>query len=195
MEQKPEPTQSRKKRLHPTEEEVLEEIRQRGRAARNVRLLHEERMTFGERTADVLAQRVGSWTFILAFLSLCMIWAGVNSLRLLFTPWDPYPFILLNLFLSLLAGLQAPVIMMSQNRQTERDRLHAEQDYEVNLKAELEIEELHLKMDTLRQQQWHELLALQQRQIEMLEEQVCLLRGLHAQHCGVNDEAAKNPPR
>jgi uncharacterized membrane protein len=91
---------------------------------------------------------------------------------------DPYPFILLNLFLSLLAGLQAPVIMMSQNRQEERDRLRSQADYEVNLKAELEIEQLHGKMDDLREQRWSELLAVQQQQIKLLEEQIALLRGL-----------------
>jgi uncharacterized membrane protein len=90
--------------------------------------------------------------------------------------WDKYPYILLNLFLSMLAAIQAPVIMMSQNRQEDRDRIRAQNDYEVNLKAEIEIEELHRKLDELREGQWRELIAIQNRQIEMLQSQLSLLR-------------------
>jgi uncharacterized membrane protein len=91
--------------------------------------------------------------------------------------WDPYPFILLNLLLSLVAGLQAPVIMMSQHRQEDRDRIRAEHDYEINVKAELEIEGLHAKLDLLRETQWAELVEMQQRQIALLERQLEMIRG------------------
>ncbi|MCX6021380.1 MAG: DUF1003 domain-containing protein, partial [Chloroflexi bacterium] len=134
-------------------------------------------MTFGQRMADMLARLAGSWRFILGILGVCGVWMLLNSRELLFKLWDPYPFNLLSLALSLMAGVPAPVIMMSQNRQEERDRLQAQHDYEVNMKAELEIEELHQKMDDLRLRQWQELLELQQRQIAMLEEQVRRLRG------------------
>src|SRR5437868_5771855 len=129
--------------LRDAERQVLDRISQRETIARNVHELHEQQMTFGERAADRVAQFVGSWRFIGIFFGLILIWAALNSIELILKPWDPYPFILLNLFLSLMAGVQAPVIMMSQNRQEKRDRLSAEQDYEVNLKAEMEIGQLH----------------------------------------------------
>jgi uncharacterized membrane protein len=147
---------------------------------RNVNDLHAEQMTLGERLADHLAAVAGSWNFILLFLGIIAVWVAINSLVLLSRSWDPYPFILLNLILSLLAGLQAPVIMMSQHRQEDRDRIRAEHDYEINLKAELEIEELHTKLDLLREAQWAELVEMQRRQIALLESQVELLRGLAA---------------
>ncbi len=138
-------------------------------------------MTFGQRISDHLADVVGSWGFILGFLAMIVLWIGVNTFLLVSRkPWDPYPYILLNLMLSLLAGIQAPVIMMSQNRQEAKDRIRAEHDYEVNLKAELEIEQLHLKMDTLRETQWRELVAMQQHQIELLEKQIALLQEVKA---------------
>ena len=108
--------------------------------------------------------------------------------------WDPYPFILLNLFLSMLAAVQAPVIMMSQNRQEARDRLRAEQDYEVNLKAEMEIAQLHGKMDELRERQWQELLGIQERQINMLDEQINLVRQVVATVCALPPGAADSNP-
>jgi uncharacterized membrane protein len=144
--------------------------------ARNVNDLHASQMTIGEKLADRLAAVAGSWRFILGFLAMIATWVAINSLVLLNQSWDPYPFILLNLLLSLVAGLQAPVIMMSQHRQEDRDRIRAEHDYEVNVKAELEIEELHLKMDLLRETQWAELVEMQQRQIALLERQLEMLR-------------------
>lgn len=166
------------------EREVIRRLRSK-RVSRNVNELHEEQMTFGQRISDRLADVVGSWAFILGFLGLVILWIVVNTV-LLFSrkPWDPFPYILLNLMLSLLAGIQAPVIMMSQNRQEAKDRIRAQHDYEVNLKAELEIEELHLKMDTLRETQWRELVAMQQQQIEMLEKQIVLLRELKRDSAG-----------
>ncbi|MBL9105562.1 MAG: DUF1003 domain-containing protein [Myxococcales bacterium] len=130
---------------------------------------HEQR-TLGERVADRIAAFGGSWTFIITCLGLLSCWMLVNSLVL---PgdraFDPYPFILLNLGLSMLAALQAPVILMSQNRQAARDRTDAAHDYEVNLKAELEIRHLHEKLDELREQKWLALVEMQQKQIEMLQ--------------------------
>ncbi len=126
--------------------------------------------TRGQRAADAVASFGGSWTFVGLFAVVMLTWVGLNGYLLAVrgSTFDPYPFILLNLFLSMLAAIQAPVILMSQNRQSEKDRLHAEHDYEVNLKSELEIMLLHNKIDTLRQTQWTELLALQKQQLDML---------------------------
>ncbi|MGE5125920.1 MAG: DUF1003 domain-containing protein, partial [Betaproteobacteria bacterium] len=123
------------------------------RVARNPNEVLEEKTTYGEHVADAVARFGGSWAFIFAFASFLLVWVGVNTV-LLFgrpQPFDPYPFILLNLFLSMLAAIQAPVIMMSQNRQDAKDRVRSELDYQVNLKAELEIMELHEKFDRLEQ--------------------------------------------
>ncbi|MBA50152.1 MAG: DUF1003 domain-containing protein [Paracoccus sp. (in: a-proteobacteria)] len=130
----------------------------------------EDTYTFGERLADGVAEFGGSWTFILSFLAVLIFWMLLNVLFLGARPFDPYPFILLNLVLSCLAALQAPVIMMSQRRQEKKDRLRAENDYRVNLKSELEIRQLHEKIDHQLAQQWEKLVELQQIQIELLEE-------------------------
>jgi uncharacterized membrane protein len=127
--------------------------------------------SFGQRAADAVARFGGSWTFIILFAIVLCGWVLLNSWLLArngATGFDPYPYILLNLFLSMLASIQAPVILMSQNRQGEKDRLDARNDYEINLKAELEIMALHEKMDALKVRQWEELIALQQEQIRML---------------------------
>jgi len=111
--------------------------------------IHEkERATFGERTSDAIARSVGSWGFIIAFLIVLFIWIGANVI-LLSRAYDPYPFILLNLVLSCVAAIQAPLIMMSQNRQETKDRLRAENDYRVNLKSEIIMQDLHRKMDQI----------------------------------------------
>ena len=125
----------------------------RSRATRNPNEVIEERLTLGDRLADRLATFGGSWKFILIFSALLIVWMIVNSL--LGTPFDPYPFILLNLVLSSLAALQAPVIMMSQNRADAKDRIRAELDYRVNVKAETEVAELHQKIDELREELIH----------------------------------------
>jgi uncharacterized membrane protein len=124
----------------------------------------------GQRAADAVAAFGGSWTFIFTFFAILVVWVGLNSFVLAQhdKAFDPYPYILLNLFLSMLASIQAPVILMSQNRQAEKDRINAEHDYEVNLKAELEIMLLHEKVDLLRENQWGELIKMQQEQIELL---------------------------
>jgi uncharacterized membrane protein len=147
------------------------ELRRRfpkGPISRDVHQEFEERLTFGQRTADRVAAFGGSWTFIVCFLLAMGIWIGLNVAG--YFRFDPYPFILLNLLLSCLAALQAPVIMMSQNRQAAKDRMEAQHDYEINLKAELEILALHEKIDELREARWRDLIQLQQRQLEMLAE-------------------------
>jgi uncharacterized membrane protein len=130
----------------------------------------EENATFGARMADAVAGFGGSWTFILTFAAVLVGWITLNMVGLFARPFDPYPFILLNLVLSSLAAIQAPVIMMSQRRQETKDRLRAENDYRVNLKAELEIRQLHEKLDYQLAHQWAKLAELQQIQIDLLEE-------------------------
>ncbi|MEN3147813.1 DUF1003 domain-containing protein [Neorhizobium sp. IRAMC:178] len=131
--------------------------------------LLERNPTFGERIADKVATFGGSWTFILSFLGVLVVWMGINVVGLFAQPFDPYPFILLNLVLSCLAALQAPVIMMSQRRQEQKDRLRSENDYMINLRAELEIRQLHEKIDHQMAHQWERLAEMQQIQIELLE--------------------------
>jgi uncharacterized membrane protein len=128
----------------------------------------DEKVTLGQRLADRVATFGGSWTFILSFGSFLLLWIIINALFLLNKAFDPYPFILLNLILSTIAALQAPVIMMSQNRQEEKDRERAKKDYMINLKSELEIRMLHEKLDHLIIHQQHELLEIQKVQIEMM---------------------------
>ena len=131
------------KRLRSTDELLRTQV------SRNVNVEEDERMTFGERIADKVAAFGGSWTFIITFGVVLLSWVATNTLALHDKGWDPYPYILLNLVLSMLAALQAPVIMMSQNRQSAKDRLKADLDYQVNLKAELEVAELHHKLEKL----------------------------------------------
>lgn len=121
----------------------------RTHVSRNVNIEQEERMTLGERVADKVAAFGGSWTFIIIFGAVMVVWVILNTAALFSRHFDPYPYILLNLFLSMIAAIQAPVIMMSQNRQSAKDRLQADQDYEVNLKSELEVAQLHRKLDHL----------------------------------------------
>lgn len=140
--------------LPPRERRVLELVAQRMAVSQDVNANFDQGRNFGERLADKIAAFGGSWTFIMTFTLAIAIWVGINTLLLARAgnqPFDPYPFILLNLFLSLVAAIQAPIIMMSQNRQASKDRLQAAHDYEVNLKAEIEIMALHEKMDELRQ--------------------------------------------
>lgn len=129
----------------------------------------EEHSTFGTRIADKVASFGGSWKFIITFGLIIVVWICINAFQLLRNTFDPYPFILLNLVLSCLAALQAPVIMMSQNRQEEKDRKRAENDYLINLKAEIEIRNLHQKIDLLMAEQLKNLMEIQKIQIELLE--------------------------
>lgn len=124
----------------------------------------------GQRASDAVASFGGSWTFVGLFVAVLLGWIALNGVLLLSrgATFDPYPYILLSLFLSMLAAIQAPVILMSQSRQSEKGRLNAEHNYEVNLKAELEIMLLHENIDSLREQRWAELLVMQRRQIDLL---------------------------
>jgi uncharacterized membrane protein len=149
---------------------VVEHIAARRPISRTL-LEEPETASFGQRAADAVAHFGGSWTFIILFAVVLCTWVLVNSWLLARDGgkgFDPYPYILLNLFLSMLASIQAPVILMSQNRQGEKDRRDARHDYEINLKAELEIISLHEKIDALKVTQWEQLIALQQEQIRML---------------------------
>jgi uncharacterized membrane protein len=134
-------------KLGELERRILDKVLRRQTVARDTVAEFERRLSFGERLADRIASFGGSWTFIAIFLAVMLAWIVLNVLRP--ASFDPYPFILLNLVLSCLAALQAPVIMMSQNRMSQKDRLDARHDYEVNLKAEMEIAALHLKLDEL----------------------------------------------
>lgn len=150
--------------------EVIESLAEGQLISRNPAEEIAERATFGERTADRVAEFGGSWAFIISFVVVLLGWITLNVVGLLARPFDPYPFILLNLVLSSLAAIQAPVIMMSQRRQETKDRMRAENDYRINLKAELEIRQLHEKFDHQLVHQWAKLAELQQIQIELLEE-------------------------
>ena len=151
-------------------QKIAQHIAGRQSISKNIAKESDMSASFGERAADAVASFGGSWTFIGLFAAILLGWISINSLALFHVKtFDPYPFILLNLFLSMLAAVQAPIILMSQNRQANKDRLSAEHDYEVNLKAELEIMLLHEKVDCLRENQWSELISIQQKQIQLLE--------------------------
>jgi len=157
--------------LSKLEQCVVRNVVEKKLIARNPNHTFAEKRTFGEKIADKVAYFGGSWKFIIIFGCILLVWVFINSFVLVRygDDFDPYPYILLNLFLSMLAALQAPVIMMSQNRQAIKDRHDAQHDYEVNLKAELEIANLHEKFDELSETKWVELIALQKAQIELLE--------------------------
>ena len=153
-------------------QKVARHVAARTHIARNLAHEAEPTVTAGQRAADAVASFGGSWTFVGLFAMTMLCWVGLNAALLVGRghTFDPYPYILLNLFLSMLAAIQAPIILMSQNRQAQKDRLSVEHDYEVNLKAELEIMLLHQKIDTLRETQWQELIALQRDQLRLLVE-------------------------
>ena len=139
------------------EKRVIERVANRIAVSRDINEEYDQSSKFGGRLADRVASFGGSWTFLIIFGVLIVVWVGINA-AMLAQAFDPYPFILLNLFLSLLASIQAPVILMSQNRQAAKDRLAAAHDYEVNLKAEIEIMALHEKLDEIRAKDIAELL-------------------------------------
>ncbi|MGD8320036.1 MAG: DUF1003 domain-containing protein [Gemmatimonadota bacterium] len=162
--------ESEKGELTALEAEVVKSLHEHEILARDLEDSLEEGRTMGERLADGLADFGGSWTFLIMFAVFLAAWIVMNSLVLFRRPPDPYPYILLNLILSCLASIQAPVIMMSQNRQEAKDRLRAQNDFKVNLKAELEIRHLHEKVDHLLLQQWERLTQIQEIQLEVLAE-------------------------
>ena len=159
--------ESEKGELTTLDRDVLESLQRHETLSSNGEAEFEKEVTLGGKMADKLASFGGSWTFLIIFASILLIWIALNSFLLLRRPFDPYPFILLNLVLSCLAAIQAPVIMMSQNRQESKDRLRSQHDYRVNLKAELEIRQLHDKIDHLLSHQWERLVEIQQIQIDL----------------------------
>lgn len=168
------------------EQRVIHHYGERRHISRNTNREFEKEWTFGQRLADQVATFGDSWMLIIIFAAILLAWVLLNSFILARRgdSFDPYPYILLNLFLSMLAAIQAPVILMSRSRQAAKDRVDAAHDYEVNLKAELEILSLHEKLDKLREKKWGELLSLQQEQIQLLAQ-------LLKEHGGIT-EASKN---
>ena len=156
--------------LSKLDKEVVRSMVHHDTLTKNVNSQFEKKLTFGERIADKVAEFGGSWKFIGIFALVIIVWIIVNTIILLNRSYDPYPFLLLNIMLSCLAAIQAPVIMMSQNRKEAKDRLRSENDYKVNLKAELEIRILHEKIDNLIQHQWQRLLEIQELQLDLMEE-------------------------
>ena len=152
------------------ETDVIEKLTDYETISTNIYKEFEDELTFGQKAADRISSFGGSWNFIFLFAIVLFVWIGINSYLLISRPFDPYPFILLNLMLSCIAAIQAPVIMMSQNRQEARDRKRAEADYKINLKAELELRQLHQKVDHLLTQQWERMVEIQEMQLELLEE-------------------------
>lgn len=149
-------------------QDMLEQLKNKQIISQNLNTTINQKATFGQKSADAIAKFGGSWPFIFLFVVILGSWILLNTLHFFGLSFDRYPFILLNLVLSCLAAIQAPIIMMSQNRQAARDRIAADHDYQTNLKAELEISLLHEKIDYLMSQQWQQMLELQQLQIELL---------------------------
>jgi uncharacterized membrane protein len=162
--------ESEKGELTSLEQEVLHSIQDHEVLAKNVDAEFEQKWTLGERLADRIATFGGSWAFLISFGVFLALWIAINTVVLVVRPPDPYPFILLNLILSCLAAIQAPIIMMSQNRQETKDRIRSQHDYQVNLKAELEIRHLHDKIDHLLSHQWERLAQIQEIQLDLLSE-------------------------
>jgi len=162
--------ESEKGDLSSLEQEVLRSLKEHEILSLDVESEFEQNWSFGERMADNIASFGGSWAFLISFSIFISLWVGLNSFALISRPLDPYPFIFLNLILSCLAAVQAPIIMMSQNRQEAKDRIRSQHDYQVNLKAELEIRHLHEKIDHLLSHQWERLVKIQELQLEMLSE-------------------------
>ncbi|MBN2614916.1 MAG: DUF1003 domain-containing protein [Bacteroidales bacterium] len=154
--------------LSSIEEDVLSTMKNHELISENIESQFDRKWSFGERLSDKIADFGGSWTFIIIFGSFMALWILFNTYYLLFKPFDPYPYILLNLLLSTLAAIQAPIIMMSQNRQEAKDRVRSQNDYKVNLKAELEIQTLHEKLDHILTYQWDRMMEIQEMQMELL---------------------------
>lgn len=162
--------QKENRELGALETEVVKAIQSNKLLSENIEPEIESQLTTGQKMADRIAEFGGSWTFIIFFFTFLLIWMVVNIWVLAMRPFDPYPFILLNLILSCLAAIQAPIIMMSQNRKEQKDRARSLNDYQVNLKAELEIRLLHEKLDHLIIHQNKRMLDIQELQLDYLEE-------------------------
>src|SRR5437867_4337275 len=148
--------------LSALDNEVIESLQQHEILSSDISKQFERKLTFGERLSDHIAEFGGSWKFLITFGVVIIVWIAINGVLLVTRAFDPYPFILLNLILSCLAAVQVPIIMMSQNRAEACDRLRTENDYKVNLKAELEIRHLHEKIDHLLRRQYNRLFEIQQ---------------------------------
>jgi len=156
--------------LDSLETEVLDTLKAHEILSKNVEEEFETNLTTAQKLADKVAGFGGSWSFILLFSVMIIAWMFLNTFILISRPFDPYPYILLNLVLSCIAAVQAPIIMMSQNRQEERDRLRAIHDYQINLKSELEVRLLHQKIDHLLSYQWERLVEIQDVQMDLMSE-------------------------
>ena len=163
--------------LDAIEDEVVKSLEEHETIAANLNEEFDAHLGWGQRIADRVAEIGGSWTFIIGFGLVLTVWIAINSVGLMHRPFDPYPYILLNLVLSCLAAIQAPVIMMSQNRQEAKDRLRSESDFKTNLKAELEIRHLSEKLDYLLMHQWQQLLEIQHLQMETMSDVAQRLEG------------------
>ncbi|PVZ89841.1 hypothetical protein C9426_00225 [Serratia sp. S1B] len=161
---------SEKGELTDLEQEVILSMQNHELITKNVEVELDENWTFAERLADKIASFGGSWTFLICFFIFLAAWIIGNTTVVMLHPIDPYPFIFLNLVLSCVAAVQAPIIMMSQNRQEAKDRLRSQHDYQINLKAELEIRHLHEKIDHLLSHQWERLAQIQEIQLDLLTE-------------------------
>jgi uncharacterized membrane protein len=168
MDMNEEPGQTRSARMEKLQSIVAQAIREQELILDNLAHPPQEAISRGQRLADKVAAFGGSWAFILSFFIVLAVWITYNSMAPKGEDFDPYPFILMNLILSCIAALQAPVIMMSQNRQEEKDRKRSENDYLINLKAELELRSLHQKMDLLLQEEIRALSDQQEKQLELL---------------------------
>ena len=151
------------------DQDVVKSLKKHDVLTKNVNAEFDKKLTIGNKMSDALSSFAGSWTFIIIFGTVLVLWIIVNAI-IIWKPFDPYPFILLNLLLSCVAAFQAPVILMSQNRQTQKDSLRSEHDYKTDLKAELEIRHINSKIDQLMSHQWQRLLEIQRIQMELMED-------------------------
>ena len=149
--------------LSELDKEVLQSLKSSAVLTENVNEEFEEKLTIGEKIADKIAKFGGSWTFIISFVLVLLLWIAINTFQYVEGTFDPYPFILLNLVLSCLAALQAPVIMMSQNRHAAKDRLAQENDYQTNLKAELLVRQINTRLEIFMKHNWHKMNEITQR--------------------------------
>ena len=161
--------ETEKGELTSLEADVVKSLRDQELLSKNINAEFDTKPSAAGMLSDNIARFGGSWKFISTFFLLILVWIGINTFVFVRKPFDPYPFILLNLVLSCVAALQAPIILMSQNRQEAKDRLRSEHDYKINLKAELEIRHLNAKMDQLLTHQWKHLLEIQKIQLEIME--------------------------
>jgi uncharacterized membrane protein len=152
------------------EREVLQSLQDHTPLSENIAEEYAEKMTIGEKLADMIAEFGGSWKFIILFITIILVWMLVNTFFIYFNVFDPYPFILLNLFLSCLAAMQAPVIMMSQNRQSAKDRLKMESDYQINLKSELQIRHINARLNHLMNFCWRHFNQIKENHEDMFED-------------------------